>query len=273
MFLPENIDFANSEKYVMTIRLAGDGFAFTVHCPTDKNIFCYRETKFSNKLSYLENIQKIIFDYNFFTQIFKKTVVIQVIDRYTIIPDEYYEKKRVEQIYYFNTLQKEEKLIILDNAIKDIKSHILFEMSEDLHDFLMRNLLNPIFEIHVADMIPFLSHYSKEETSKCCFVHFHNPLIDIFTYSDGKLLTANTVRNENIHDAMYLIASSWEKMEFDQLKDKLFITGELSEHQTTIETLRRLIKNIEILNINYYPIIPADDLEKIPADILLKLCE
>ena len=58
MFLPENIDLAQSEKYTLSIRLMPDGFSFCIFSPADKSVFHYQEKTFSKNLSLIENIEK-----------------------------------------------------------------------------------------------------------------------------------------------------------------------------------------------------------------------
>ena len=79
MFLPENIDLAQSEKYNLSIRLTPDGFSFCISSPTDKSIFHYQETVFSKNLSLIENIKKTFFEVNFFSQPFQQTQVTVVL--------------------------------------------------------------------------------------------------------------------------------------------------------------------------------------------------
>ena len=74
MFLPENIDLAHSENYNLSIRLTPDGFSFSIYNPSDPSIFYFQETGLSCKLSFIDNIKKVIFDLGFFSQAFNKTL-------------------------------------------------------------------------------------------------------------------------------------------------------------------------------------------------------
>lgn len=94
MFLPENIDLAQSEKYILSIRLTPDGFSFCIFSSFDKSVFHFQETNFSKNLSLIENIKKTFFEVNFFSQPFQKALVTIVSPRYTTVPDAYFEKKR-----------------------------------------------------------------------------------------------------------------------------------------------------------------------------------
>jgi len=273
MFLPENIDLTNSENFILTIRLTSISVEFSVHCPTDKNIFYYWETTFSDKLTYLENIQKIIFDFNIFSQKFKKTIVISVNEKYTIVPDEYFNIKRAEQIFFFNVMSNTERSIILDNQIEALNIHLLFEMDDDLHSFISRSLLNPIFESHVTNLISYFESYKKDLKHISCFINFNKSSIDVITYTKGKLLSSITLQEHEDLDLTYYIFNYLMKIDFDQFNDQLFITGDLSNQKEVIDSIKKLIKNVEIIKIDSYPTIPNEELETIPSDLLIKLCE
>ena len=60
MFLPDNIDFAESKKYILSIRLMPSGFYFSIHCPSDKTVFYQNSVSFSPNSDYLKNLEKII---------------------------------------------------------------------------------------------------------------------------------------------------------------------------------------------------------------------
>lgn len=273
MFLPENIDLTNSENFILTIRLTSVSFEFTIHCPTDNNVFYYWDTTFSDRLSYSENIQKIFFDFNLFTQKFKRTIVINVSEKYTIVPDEYYDKKKAEQFYFFNVMSDAESSIVLDNKIEPLNINLLFDMDDDLHSFFSRSLLNPIFESHATNLISYFESYKKDLPYKYCFINFDKSLIDIITFNKDKLLSATTLQKRNDLDLTYLIYNYFLSISFDQLGDQLLITGDLSSQNEIIDSLKKVSKNVEIIEIDSYPTIPKDELKTIPSDLLIKLCE
>lgn len=274
MFLPENIDFAFPEKYILSIRIIPDGFSFSIHCPTDRTVFYYKETYFNNKLSYNENIQKLIFDFGFFTQPFKATRVIIVSNQYTLVPETFYEKKKVNDIFNFNiTKDKETVLSEKPEKVAENNFYVLFSMDDELHSFLCRNLWNPIFTHHISLLLPYFSRHNNETEEKRCYVNFHEELMDVCCFRKTKLLSANTYPVNGKFNALYFIVGVWEKLPMDQSVDFLYLTGNTESQKETVDTLKKLIKKVEILSFSPNITVPKEEITSVPLDIKIQLCE
>lgn len=269
MFLPENIDLAYSEKYNLSIRLIPNGFSFCIYCETDPSVFHFQETVFGEKVSYLENIQKLIFDYAFFTQPFKNTFITVVSSDYTIVPDAFFEKIKRETIFRFN-FQDEFETVLTDKSKKG-DFHIVYKVQEDLYSFLCRNIFNPQFTHHSAKLIPYFSEYKKDIERKRCFVDFHDNLVSVFCFDEEKLLSANTYSAKNSENTLYYIVSAWEQLSLEQMKDGLFLSGKTDVHKELIETLKKLIRNIEIVEIPFTSTISSEQKKTIPTDVLISI--
>lgn len=269
MFLPENIDLAHSEKYSLSIRLVSNGFSFCIYNPTDAEVFHFQETHFGEKKTYLENIQKLIFDYGFFTQPFKETRVTIVSPNYTIVPDAFFEEKKKKELFAFNFNDAEGT--ILSKTLLPENLHFLFQIEEDLHSFLCRNVWNPQFTHHASALISAFSTYKVLAESNRCFVDFHDNFISVFCFNESKLLSANTYATPTTGNALYFIASVWEQLPLDQSKDRLFISGNSPLLANTVETLKKLIKNIEFTDFQQKMAISPEQKKAIPTDLLVQL--
>lgn len=270
MFLPENIDFAYSEKYNLSIRLIPDGFSFSIHCPTDSDVFYYTETSFNTNLSYLENIKKLIFDLGFFIQPFKTTQIVVVSKEYTLVPDIFFEKKKIKDIFNFNITNKKET--ILNEKIEKNNCYILFAMDDEVHSFLYRHLWNPVFTHHISRILPYFSQHNNETEEKRCYLNFHNDLMDICCFRQNKLLLANTYSVKEKFDALYFIIGVWEKLPMDQSKDILYLSGNIDSQRETVDTLKKLIQKVEILSFSPKITLPNEEIAYVPVDTKIQLC-
>lgn len=271
MFLPENIDLAQSEKYNLSIRHTSNGFSFCIYSPSDKSVFHYQTPRISKNLSLLENIKKTFFEVNFFTQPFRKTSVINVSPHYTTIPDAYFDKKRAQNIFEFNIHKKAGK--VLSNQLTHPQCHLVHDMDDDVYSFFVRTLCNPSFEHFAIHLIPFFSKYGSNSDSKRCFVDFHDEFISIWAFEKENLLSANTFPNNDPFDALYYIVHIAEKLSFNQNTDQLFLSGNLSDNEETVDTLRSLIKNTHKPEINPQIMMAENMKNETPTDILISLCE
>lgn len=270
MFLPENIDLAYSERYNLSIRLSPDGFSFCIYSPGDPTIFHFQETRLGSKLSFIENIQKLIFDLGFFSQTFNRIVVTVVSNTYTLIPGVYLDKSRVEEIFRFNF--HDENGVILMDVAPDNEFVTLFNVNSELHSFLSRHLWNPTFHHHSFLLTELFKSYKGSEIEKRCFVDFHDRFVTIVCFAGQKLLSTNTFQTTDPHNTIYFIASVWEKLSFDQSIDLLFLSGNMDTQKTTIDLLRKLIRRVEEVELNVRVMITQERKNTLPTDIMAELC-
>lgn len=272
MFLPENIDLAFSEKYTLSIRLLPGGFSFSIHCPTDRNVFYHKETAFGSKTSYADNIKKLIFDYGFFTQQFGETRVSVVSHRYTLVPEEFFHRKQADELFRFNVMDNDSG-VILNEAIPKDHCHVVFDVDDEVHSFLSRNLWNPFFSHHIGYLVSFFSMHDSDRDGKRCYANFHDNLLDICCFQGKQLLSANTYKTSERYDALYFITGVWDKLPLDQAKDTLYVTGNTVNRKETVDTLRKLIRRVE--NVSYPVKTTVSEPEKatVPTDIMIQLCE
>lgn len=270
MFLPENIDLAYSERYNLSIRLSPNGFSFCIYCPGDPSIFHFQETGLSGKLSYTDNIKKLIFDLGFFSQTFNQVIVSVISSFYTLVPEAYFEKKRIEELFRFN-FHETNGVILTDSTLEnDLRT--LFNVDEEVHSFLSRNLWNPTFHHHSSILTRLFISHRGDETGKCCFADFHDKYVTIVCFSGNRLLSTNTFLATDPHDATYFIASVWEKLTFDQSTDRLFLSGDTDSQRATIDLLKKLIRRVEQVELSPKVVLTEEQKRTLPTDILAALC-
>jgi hypothetical protein len=270
MFLPENIDLAHSEKYNLSIRVAPNGFSFCIYYPNDASVFHFQETSLSNKLSQVDNVKKMIFDFGFFSQPFKETIVTIVSPDYTLVPDTFFDKKRANELFEFNFHKIPN--IVLSNKSEAGDYHTVFNIDETLHSFLSRHLWNPKFQHQITPLLEFFENYDSDKRKNRCFVDLDDKNISIICFSaENKLLSANTFPITNAHDVSYFVASIWEKWQFDQTKDVLYFSGNTEWYKSDI--LKKLIKNVGIVELESKVLLDEKQKKAIPTDVLALLCE
>lgn len=247
MFLPENIDLAHSEKYSLSIRLTPNGFSFCISDRHNTSVLEYQETTFGDQFSYLEHIQKLVFDIGFFTQPFYETNIIMVTPHYTYIPDAFFDKKRAADVFRFNV--HEEVSHILTDISQSQQAHVIYNVDDRLHSFLSRNIWNPQFKHFTPILIDKLLPFKSNDFSKRCLVCFHDSYFTIVAFNQETLQTALTFNYTNNNDAIYYISSTFEKLGFNQLTDLLAFGNIKPQHQPIQEVFAKLVQHIEVIDL------------------------
>lgn len=269
MFLPENIDFTQSHTYILSIRLTPSGFYFSIHCPTDPAVFYQNSITFKSSEDYLKNIEKLIFDYSFFTYNFKQIIVIQVNNKFTLVPTEYYDKRFESSLLSFNFQSSTKK--VLSNEIDKLNCKAIWNIDESHHNFLSRSLLNPQFINHLSILIPFY-YKLHDKTNLSLYINFNDDnMIDAVAFSGKNLLFAKTFVAANPLQDRYFIQKTWEVLKLDAQNDKLFFCGRTANHKTCIDMMKKITPNSKNLSIDFPKELKINDSE-VPTEILSQIC-
>lgn len=263
MFLPETIDLGQSEKYVLSIRIRPSGFMFSISEPGVGKNYCLRETTFSASDNYLSSIQRTIFDLNFLTQRFKKTNVIIVSKDYDLVPASYFDIKEKEYLYNFTHVHKADHLA--SGLIENQDIITLFNIDKNIFEFLSRNLWVPQFYHHSNLLINLYDGKRKDSKSRM-HLNFHDNFMDIFCFSENKIIHSLTYENESMNGQLYFILKLWEMCAFDQFKDFLYISG--NAEKFVLSRLHDYVKNIEFINAPSEVYFWNEDAQKAPLDLL-----
>lgn len=265
MFLPENIDLGQSEKYILSIRIKPNRFMFSISEPGVGRNYCLRETDFSTTDNLLSNIQRTIFDFNFLTQQFRQTNVVIVSKDYTLVPANHFNLKEKDNLYNFTHLDKSEHTI--SSLIDNQDTVNLFRIDKDLFEFLSRNLWTPRFYHHSSLLINLFETKNKtiNNISKM-YVNFHDNIMDVICFSGTKLVHSLTYENEHPANQLYYILKLWESCGFNQLEDHLYIAGNIDD--IIFSRLQEFIKNIERMNAPSEIYLWNEDAQKAPLDLL-----
>lgn len=265
MFLPENIDLGQSEKYVLSIRIKPDGFMFSIYEPGNEMNYCLRDTTFSGGDDLSNNVQRIIFELGFLTQEFKRTNVVIVSKDYELIPAAYFDTKNKKDLYDFTHFNKSGYL--LSGLIDKQDVVTLFNLDRNIFDFLSRNLWTPQFYHHSNLIAGLFEDKGKiTSTNSKMYLNFHGNFMDVICFSGSKLRHSITFENEPAINQIYYALKLWERFEFNQLNDYLYIAGDADE--TILTHLQLYIKNVEPINAPSEVFFWSEDAQKAPLDLL-----
>lgn len=268
MSLPENIDVTSPEKHMLTLRVQRDSLAFTIYEKNKPDSFCFRKIQFSDNLDFLGNIEQIIFDNSYLSYSYKSVNVIYVTTGYELVPDYLFEKKYMQQLYKFTHFCDGNE-IALRNNVSVQENELLFGIDEEVHKFLVRNLINPIFYHHSGILIPYLFEKTRTANSKSqMFLNFHGNTTDILCFTEGRIANAISYTDLPDSDIIYFALALWEKSGFDQLKDQLFLFSGKENIATINSTLSKYVKYVSLFGLSSDVQFLPEEAKKTPLDLL-----
>lgn len=270
MFLPDNIDFSQSEKYLLSVRIKPDGWSFSIHEPEIGGEYCYREVSFSKDSDILSNIQRMIFDFNFLSQPFKQTNVVFVSLDYEIVPQYLFEKKKKTELYNVSHYKKADTILIGQERTQS--NLLLYSVDNEIYQFLSRSLYNPQFWHHANLLLNYTdrkSHTSGKNAKM--YLNFHDRFLDVICFDNqSKFKHSISYYNEPVQNIVYHILNLWDKCDFDQNKDFIYIIESESPASMQVTALLRdYIKCIESLGLPSEVEFLGEDGRKTPLDLLI----
>lgn len=270
MFFPDSIDLSESEKYILAIRLQAGSFSFVIHDPEKNDAYVFRETAFKNDISYLQQVQRTIFDLNFLTQTFLRTYVEIVSARQTLVPVEFFDPRQ-KNIYL-------EKAFIgdtghtLSETIGKAGVELVYDLESELFEFLSRNLFAPIFTHHTASLMRLFNVDSgKAELFSRMHLYFSGEQMDIMVIRGGKIQLLQSFTKDSEPDLFYFVMNIWKSMEMDQLNDRLFISGENEKHASLLPLFSKYIRHVEQRGMPSEAFLLGEEAQKTPIDLLALL--
>lgn len=267
MFLPEDIDLGNAQKYTLTIRIKSDGFSFLIQDSTDKDSYTYQETAFTHNESLAANVQKVVFDLNFLTDSFKNVNVIVVTSAYEQIPSKYFDSKALSHFYNFSHNKESEHVLAHEHLTDEFKS--IFDINNEMYLFLKRSLCSPSFYLHSGILIDYIQKRIIEAGQNSMFINFHGDFADIICFNKNKnFLYAQSYIKEEESNIVYYALNMWEKLGLDQHSDCIYIYGALPEMETA-SLLRKYIENVKNIGLKGQNSDSEGESISIPLDVLI----
>lgn len=263
MFLPPTIDLGHSEKYILSIRISADKFMFSIADSQDRKCYCLRETELPAGMSLLENIKRIVFDFNFLTQQYLQTNVIFVSVGYDLIPNEYFIRNQREYIYEF--VHSDNAGFVLFNENHKQENTTVFGIDKEIFEFFSRNLYNPRFFHHSSLLMTYFEEQTPD-TVTGMFAYLHDDMLDILCYSEAKLTHSLSYKETIPSNQGYYILKIWESTGLDQLSDMLYIAGGIDEELVLM--LQKYIRNINKIGAFSDVYLWHEDAQKAPLDLL-----
>ncbi|MDO4757262.1 MAG: DUF3822 family protein [Parabacteroides sp.] len=270
--LSDKITVDQSENYIMSIRLGSDGLSFSVYNPSERDSFLYRKVVLERGKSYISFLKDFFFENEFLSWSYKKVYVVFVSSPYTIVPQEFYQEKKKNELLTFTASLVEN--VYLNNSLKEERAELVFGVNDEVYEFCSRSLIKPIFVHHLTPIFTFLGRSSRLHLSKKMFVVVHRRSVDVVCYEQGHLSFSNTFEYKCLEDVVYYLLYIWKQLGMDQLTDQLSLFGETSFCHTVIKVLRDYIQSVELLEIPSEAYLLGTEIVHSPLDLIaLSLCE
>ena len=270
----ESIDFTKSEQYTLSIRLSTDGFSLSIYDPFCDSKLFFKQYAVNTQRSMAANVKSFLAETEELKYKYKQTNILIHSSRYTPVPLEIFEDEQMESLFYQN-LPKQNNEIVLCNILGKSNLVILFSIDKLTHQFLTDNFASTRFFSAVSPQIELLTAKSRLGNNSKLYANLHPHSIDLFCFDRGKLQLINSYPVTTTEDTCYYLLNVWKMLGYDQERDELHLTGDLSQQDSLMGELKKYIRKIFIINPQAELHSATDTpIEEVPFDIQsLLICE
>lgn len=223
----------------LSIRLCTDGFSFYVSSPED---FSFIPFSINPTVSLTANLKEAISQITALSEPYKN-IYILVDSPSTILPFEFFEEEKVEQLYAFNYPHRK-NYTVLYNILPKSNATLLFSIDKNAYQFLTEQFPHAYYYAVETPIIEHLVEKSRLSETQKLYVYFHGRTIHVYIFNNGKLFFANNFTYTDVNDALYFILQIWKNQGLNQFTDELHVLGDLPEEEKTLKELRRYIRCI-----------------------------
>lgn len=268
----EKIDFSKSQQYSLSIRMSTDGFYFSIYNPTENHSLYYFPKALQENLSLAVNTKKILQETEALHFPYKKVNVSLVTSRFTFIPFELFEEEQAELYFYHNHIRKENE-IILYHLLRKANIIVVFSINKTVFQYVKEQFPEADFFPHIGPLIEHFEPKSRLGNSKKAYLHLRPHAIDILCFERGKLLFCNSFLCEETEDQVYYLLYVWKQLNFNQEKDELHLAGTFLNKEELVNTLKKYIRQVYIINPQAEYNLSIPQLDKIHLDLqIISLC-
>ena len=243
--VPNTLTADNSEKYEVSIRLWPGGLSFSGYIPQEKESFFTETVLLDSDQLMAQSLKDIFFENQCFSYVYRSLYVICVSGKYTFVPENVFSEKDKGSLFSFCYQDGCGKA--LAQPLANLQSVLLFDVDNDVYEFLMRSLVSPRF---IHSVSPLLISWQKKSLSsypKQVYVYIHDEILDVACFERGEMLFASSFNYENDSDIVYYIMYTCRQLGINQLGDGLHFCGDNDACRSVISVISNYIKQADYL--------------------------
>ena len=234
-----------TQEYTLFIRVSLDGFSFSAVNISEKQLVAYNATplKISNETFLARRFNEWLKSEKIFQNEFNKTVIIFDTEKFTIVPDDYYDcdfKSEIINLIFETTGEIE----IEEIKISEFNARLLFCIPPDFKDVTGLHFKNLEITHPVKTLIENLPDNDKKFR---LITHFNKQYFYVLLFNETNLLLSNSFAISHENDAVFYILSLLKQMSVAKHEVDLFVSGDIAIDSKLYSELQKYIPAVQVL--------------------------
>jgi len=243
----EALNLSKTDRYVLSIQLALDGFSFSVLDIELKKFLALETFSFSDvetSIQFCKKLDRFIEEYSWIKNRFHKLYFLYESPKATLIPEPLYEGSEQGLYLNFNHNVTNYEQIRAD-FLKNVEAYQIYSIPDCLKYRLDRNFKNYELFHFSAPLIESLiiSNKNKDVTNKV-FLNVRSRYLDIIILNDQGLRFFNSFYYSTPEDFIYYLLFVLEQLGFNPEDVDLRLLGKIRKFSGEYEMLFTYVRNV-----------------------------
>ncbi len=238
----------------MTIRVSRGSLAFAIAEPAQEEQVVFTPYTIKSGMSMAANLREAFRNDPTLHETGRARVLVD--SPVLMVPVEEYEERNNE-ILYRHSFPDTEGAVVMSNVLPDLNAVVLFAVNKDLKLVVSDNYADVKFTTLMQPVWRYLHQRSFLGIRRKLFAHFHDGALELFSFERNRFVFANRYSVKHMKDAAYFILFVWKELALDQLKDELYLSGDIPDRATLLSEVQLHVKKVATIN-------PSADFNRAP---------
>lgn len=239
----------------MTIRVSKGSLAFAIAEKETEEQIVYKPYTIKSGVSIAANLREAFKTEPLLRHDTHRARVL-VDEPVLLIPIEEYNEQNMSTLYH-HCFPGTEGCAALGNVLPELKAVAIFAVNKDLKMVVEDHYTDVKFTALMQPVWRYMHHRSFIGIRRKLFAHFHDGLLELFSFERNRFLFSNRYDVKHSKDALYFILFVWKELALDQLKDELYLSGDIIDRENLLHDLQLHLKKVSAIN-------PSADFNRAP---------
>lgn len=239
-------DTTHRHHHRMTIRVANGSLAFAIADHTESAQIAFEQYVTKSGVSMAANLREA----------FKTSPLLQretprahvLVDSPSLlIPLEEYKEEDNETLF-MHSFPDTEGSMVASNVMPGLNCVVLFALNRDLKLVVEDHYQDVNFTCLMRPVWDYLHHRSFIGNRRKLYAYFHDNVLELFSYERNRFIFCNRYAARHTKDAVYFILFVWKQLALDQMRDELFLVGEIPDKDNLLTALRMYVSVVIVMN-------------------------
>lgn len=164
-----------------------------------------------------------------------------------IVPIEEYVEEDAEALY-MHSFPDTEGCNVVSNVMPDLNCVALFALNRDLKLVVEDHYQDVRYTCLMRSVWDYLHHRSFIGNRRKLYAYFHDGLLELFSYERNRFVFCNRYYARHTKDVVYFILFVWKQLALDQMRDELFLVGDIPDKDNLLAALRAYVSVVIVMN-------------------------